>query len=583
MRQLVESRTDVTGIRVGMRWWLAATFVLIAASTAAIVATVSSRQVDEAVRSNSEDVAVGKTVSAAFVVERAIPQGDLADTVDAAAARRDLALFVFAPGRRLLTSEESHGIHWRSVPGGQAALAAALAGRRFVSTSSNSDATLVALPLRRTHTAAAVVAYAPQASAYASSLSIFHREVARAALWSILIAAAAGVLAAGLIARRLRRIGASAAAIEGGTLDAALRPGFPDEVGALAVTIDRMRRRLRTSFEQLSSERDRLARLLEQLQEGVVAVDENGAVQFANAAATSWLGRAALAPGELLPERWADVPLRRLVLSLFRIDAAVAEARAQTEDARTLSIVGIPAAGSDLAVIVIADITDRERRERSEREFVANASHELRTPVSAIVGAVEALRAGAKDVPADRDKFVDLIDRQATRLTRLTRSLLLLARAQTDEHGLPLEPVDVAPLLRRAAEVADHPEADIAIDCPTSLVALAQRDVVEQVVGNLVGNALRHSGGAPVRLRAHVANGAVAIEVSDEGPGIAQSAQRHIFDRFYSGEQGRRDGFGLGLAIVRDAVRALGGHVAVDSRPGAGTTIRVTLARPQGR
>jgi signal transduction histidine kinase len=349
------------------------------------------------------------------------------------------------------------------------------------------------------------------------------------------------------------------------------------------VTIDRMRRRLQTSFEQLSSERDRLARLLEQLQEGVVAVDDGGAVQFANAAATSWLGGAALAPGVLLPETWAGVPLRGLVRGLFRGDAVVAEARATTEDARTLSIVGVPASGSDLAVIVIADITDRERRERSEREFVANASHELRTPVSAIVGAVEALRSGAQDVPADRDRFVDLIDRQAGRLTRLTRSLLLLARAQTDEEGLPLEPVDVVPLLRHAAADSEHPGADIAVDCPPSLVALAQYDVLEQVVANLVGNALRHSGGAPVHLRARAENGTAAIEVADDGPGISQAAQRHIFDRFYSGGRGKRDGFGLGLAIVRDAVRALGGHVAVDSKPGAGTTVRVTLARPPER
>jgi two-component system phosphate regulon sensor histidine kinase PhoR len=566
-----------------MRWWLAAIFVLIAALTAVIVATVSSRQADHAVRSNAEDVAVGKTVSAGFVVERAIAQGDLADAVAAAATRRDMALFVFAPGRRLLTAEESRGIHWRSVPGGSAALTEALSGHRFVSTSTGSGATLVALPLRRTTTAAALVAFAPQASAYGVSLSIFHREVARAALWSGLIAAAAGVLAAALIARRLRRIGAAAAAIERGTLDTPLPPGFPDEVGALAVTIDRMRRRLRTSFVQLSSERDRLARLLEQLHEGVVAVDDSGAVQFANAAATSWLGRAALTPGEILPESWAGVPLRGLVQSLFRPDAVVAEARATTEDARTLSIAGIPASGSELAVIVIADITERERHERSEREFVANASHELRTPVSAIVSAVDALQAGAKDVPADRDMFVDLIDRQAARLTRLTRSLLLLARAQSDEDGLPLEPVDLAPVIRQVAEATGQPDAKVAIDCPPSLVALAQRDVVEQVIGNLVGNALRHSNGAPVRVRAKAGDGMVSIEVADDGPGISQAAQRHIFDRFYSGGQGKRDGFGLGLAIVRDAVRALGGRVVVDSRLGAGTTVTVTLAQPSRR
>jgi signal transduction histidine kinase/HAMP domain-containing protein len=571
----------VARIRIGMRWWLAATFVLIAALTAVLVATVSSRQADRAVRSNSEAVAVGKTVSAGFAVERAIVRGDLGTALPAAATRRNLALFVFRRDGRLLSPRQSYGIRWDAVPGGRTALAAALAERRFVQTSGGADATLAALPLRRTRIAAALVSFAPRPTAYGRSLAIFRREVGRAALWSIIAAAAIGALAAGLVARRLRRIGRAAAAIEQGRFDVPLRPGFGDEVGALALSIDRMRRQLRVSFQQVSGERDRLARLLAQLQEGVIAVDATGTIQFANARAASWLGRLSVAPGSTLPRKWGEVPLLALARGLFRADAVLAEARAVTEDGRAVSVAGVPAAGSELAVLVLVDITEQERRERSEREFVANASHELRTPVSAIVSAVEALQTGAKDVPEAREHFIDLIGRQATRLGRLTHSLLLLARAQSEEEPLRTEPVALEPLFAEVAASSERLDR-LTLDCSPGLVAFGQRDVVEQILANLVGNALEHSGRQPVRLSARHEGTATVLEVSDDGPGIPAAVQERIFERFYSGRNGRRGGFGLGLAIVRDAVRMLGGTIEIDSQPARGTRVRVALPAEPG-
>jgi signal transduction histidine kinase len=561
-----------------MRWWLAAAFVMIAALTAILVATVSSRQSDRAVRASSEDLAVGKTVSAAFAVEQAIEHGDLARSVAAAVARRDLALFVFASDGRLLSDPRSHGVLWRSVPEGRDALKAALRGRRFVHTAGDRGATVAALPLRRTEVAAAIVAYAPRPLAYGRSLAIFRREVFRGALWAIAAAAGVGVFAAALVARRLRRIAAAAAAIERGDFSAPLRPGFGDEVGALAVTIDRMRRRLQISFEQVSNERDRLARLLEQLHEGVIAVDDDGVVQFANVRATSWLGRSVLVPGRQIPELWAGIPLLHLARGLFRGDAVVAEARTVTHDERTVAVAGVPAGASDLAVLVLADITEQEHRERRERDFVASASHELRTPVSAIVTAVEALQSGAKEDPGDRDSFIGLIERQASRLGRLTRSLLLLARAQSQQEPLSIEIVALRPLFEDVVATTAETGDRIRIACAPDLVALVNRDVFEQVIANLLENALKHSERAPVSLRARLDGSSTVIEVTDEGPGISIAAQERVFERFYSGHDGRRGGFGLGLAIVRDAVRSLGGTIEIDSQPNRGTTMRVTVA-----
>jgi two-component system sensor histidine kinase VicK len=258
----------------------------------------------------------------------------------------------------------------------------------------------------------------------------------------------------------------------------------------------------------------------------------------------------------------------------------VTEARADAAGGRTISIVGVPAGASELAVVVLSDITEQERRERAEREFVTNASHELRTPVSAIVSAVEALQTGAKDSPTDRDAFVALIDRQATRLSRLIRSLLLLARAQSQQGGLQLEPVELLPLFEEIASSAETRDGEVSIqvDCAPGVAALAHTDVVEQVVANLLGNAVKHTSVGSVLLSARREGTDIVVEVTDNGAGMTVEAQQRMFDRFYSGHGGRRDGFGLGLAIVRDAVRALGGSVEIDSEAGRGTTARVILA-----
>ena len=559
-------------LRVGMRWWLAATFAVIAMLTAVLVAAVSSRQADRAVRANSEDIAVGKTVTASFVIERALAHGTLADALPLIAARRGLSLFVFDAQGRLLTPGASNGVEWRTLRGRGVMLREALAGHRAVR--STGGTTLAALPLRRTPSASALVAYAPRSAAYGAT-SIFRHEVVRAAGWAVLAAALAGLLAATLVARRLRRIGEAAAAIEHGDFDTPLNSRFGDEVGSLAQSIDRMRRRLRDAFDQLRADRDRLGRLLEQLHEGVVAVDSRLDVQFANTAAHRLLGPGVVSEGRPLPQAWSTVPLRDFASALFRRDAELSEARTAGDPDQTVAVVGVPAGSSRLALLVLTDITEVERRERAEREFVANASHELRTPVSAIAGAVEALEAGAKHSPAERDAFISLIGRQSERLHRLTKSLLLLARAQTGQQELELERVELRPLLADVVATAALGTA-VSLDCDADVVALTHRDMTEQVVLNLVGNALAHSGDG-VAVAAREERQSVVIEVADRGGGIPPDVRRRVFDRFYSGNRGRRDGFGLGLAIARDAVHALGGTIDIESSKD-GTVARVTLA-----
>jgi signal transduction histidine kinase len=566
-----------------MRWWLALAFAGIAALTAFAVAEVLTQRAQDVLADRAEDIATGGSVVAAREIAAALEEGDLARTVNVLAAGRRLSLFVFDQDGRLLTDEGSRGVRFGSDPLDAEALARARAGGRFVEHGSAGDRIVVGLPLRTPAASALVtVSFRKDLVAEAGALET---EILRAAALAVLAGALVGVFVAFLIAARLRRIAAAAAAIEAGSFETELRPGLRDEVGELAATIDRMRGRLRDSFTALESERDRLRTLFEQLQEGVVAVNPALEVVLANRAARQVFAGAPLVEGAPLPEPWAEVEVRPLAASLFEASASVSQARVAPDPERTYAIVGIPGGyGAELALLVIADVSARERRERAEREFVANAAHELRTPLAAIANAIEALQLGAKEEPGDRDRFLEVIDRQATRLGRLVRSLLALARTQTRQEPLQLGPVPLQPLFDEVAAELDLPESvTLEVSCPDSLAALGQRGLLEQVVGNLAANAAKHTERGRIVLSARPAGpDRVQIEVRDTGPGISPADQERIFDRFYQSRNGRSDGFGLGLAIVREAVRALGGVVEIDSVRDRGTAVRVTLAAAPG-
>jgi signal transduction histidine kinase/HAMP domain-containing protein len=558
-----------------MRWWLALAFALIALLTAVAVATVFNLRAENAFRERAEELTTGRAVAAANDVSDIQPDALEAELQDIARRRR-LALFAFDVYGRLLSSERSRGVTFGSTDLHDQALTEARLGDRFVGSTEDGRTIVVGLPVEPGVTSALVaVASRPDLVA---ELGILRDTILEAVLPAIVIGACVGLLVAYLLSVRLRRIANAAAEIERGSFDTALRPGFRDELGALAVTVDRMRKRLKQSFQSLESERDRLRLLLEQLQEGVIAVDGALNVAFANPAAARLVGP--LEQGELLPEPWSKPSLRRFATALFRPGARIAQARVALDDERSYALVGIPAGpGSELAVLVVSDISERERRERAEREFVANAAHELRTPIAVIASAVDVLEQGANAVPEDRDRFLGMIRHQTARLGRLVRVLLVLARAQTRQQALQLEPVTLCPLLTEIAAELDPPESvTVEVSCPDGTAVLAEPDLVAQVVANLARNAVKHTEHGKIVLAAGPSvDGSVVIEVRDTGTGIPAAEQERIFDRFYTGDE-TRAGFGLGLPIVREAVRALGGVVEIESEPGRGTTVRVTLA-----
>jgi signal transduction histidine kinase len=537
---------------IGVRWWLGIAFAVVAATSTAIVVSQFSDRSENAFRRHGEQLTL-----------------------------QDAQLGARAAHAKLVGLSERKNVTFRifrTVPGSASelerdAVAAALAGESFAKGDSDGGTYVAAVPY---HGGALVAVN--RLGDVAEAIDTVNGEALRAGVIAGVIGVVVGLLLAQLIALRLRRLSAAAEAIAHGDFETPLRYRFRDEFGTLAQNFDRMRRQLRRSFRRIEAERDRLRLLLERLHEGVLTIDQDLVVHFANTEARRLLG-GRLREGDALPEPWQGFGLREFAQGLFDERATVTQVHVTPDEQHAYGVVGIPSQPeTDWALLVVDDLTEQERRELAEREFVSNAAHELRTPLTTIIGAVEVLQAGAKEDPAERDRFLAHIERESGRLARLARAMLTLARAHSGQETPRVEAVELAPLLREVA-AGLHPHVGVVVDVEVTegLAVEANRDLLEQALRNLGENAAKHTARGSVVLRAYVAGNTVALEVEDSGPGISPEVQRHVFDRFYRGERDPH-GFGLGLAIVRESVRTLGGRIELDSSPGEGTVFRILLA-----
>jgi signal transduction histidine kinase len=561
-----------------MRWWLSVAFAAVAALTAVSAAVVFTQRAERALRDRATELAAGEAVASAPAIRSALGTTALSDVVREQARTRRLALFVVDPNHRLITAQRSRGTGFDDVSARDEALADALGGRRFLRAFDANQTIVVALPLQGGRLGA-ILAVGSR-SDLTAEISIVRDEIGVAAAIAVLVGAVAGLVVALLTTRRLRRIARTAKAIEGGDFGTQLQPRFGDELGDLEATVDVMRMQLKSSVEGLEDERDRLRKLFERLREGVIAVDADLNVTIVNRMAAEMLELHSLKDGDPLPDFEPDFRLRQFASRLFVPEVEPTESRFSLHGGRTFKLVGIPPPlRSGTGLLVFTDITERERREHAEREFVTNAAHELRTPLTALTSAVEALQAGAVDEPHARERLLDVIERQTGRLGRLSRALLVLARAQSHRESVALEPVELLPLLESVVDGLAPPSGvAVEIDCAQGLDALAQRDLLEQIVANLAGNAVKHVHEGRIGLSAQQVGPFVELAISDTGEGIEPADRELVFDRFYSRDRESGESFGLGLAIVREAVRALGGVVEIDSTLGVGTTVRVRLA-----
>jgi len=315
-------------------------------------------------------------------------------------------------------------------------------------------------------------------------------------------------------------------------------------------------------------------RALMRLPQGVVLVDSTLLVDYANPAAERLLGVAS--PGGPLPDPWPEFSLRDLAASLFGPEPPSGGTLVET-DHQFFWVEGVPPGTAETAIVIVDDVTERERARQSEREFVENAAHELRTPLAAIVSVMDVLDSGAKDIPETRDRFLKHIRVQSERLSRLATSLLVLARLQTGVEQPRLTVVPVLPLLEEIAGRLDPAEGvEVSVRGSELTGALADRDLLHRAVSNVAENSAKHTKTGEIVLEA-VPNGTtIQIEIRDTGPGMSEEEQERAFHRFYRSSNGT-DGFGLGLAIAEEAVLGLGGTIELESEPGSGTRVCVVV------
>ena len=237
-------------------------------------------------------------------------------------------------------------------------------------------------------------------------------------------------------------------------------------------------------------------------------------------------------------------------------------------------------------LLSLRDTTEERRAAATRRDFVANASHELRTPVAAIRGAAETLLAGALDDPKAAREFVEIVHRQAERLSRLTQDLLDLSRLESRQWRFEVAPVDLAALARTALELhgpaARKKELALASTVPPGLAAMGDVRALEQVVVNLVDNAVKYTIAGSVTVAAAARGEDVLVTVTDTGPGIEPHHLARLFERFYRVDPGRAreaGGTGLGLAIAKHLVQGMAGEITVESgAEGTRFTVRLPAA-----
>ena len=318
-----------------------------------------------------------------------------------------------------------------------------------------------------------------------------------------------------------------------------------------------------------------MRRLIDRLPIGVISVDRELCVEFANPAAHVLVG--GIRVGTPVPDRTPEYSLPTFVGHLFRARRPL-RLLVGASGGRVLEFDGVPGNGDESAVLLVQDVTAREGRGRADREFAANAAHELRTPIAAIVSTLDVLQSGAKDVPSDRDRFLGHIERETARLARLVEALLLLARIQTGQEQPALRVVDIAPLLDEiAADLEPREDVVVLVECEPSLDTLTDYDLLRQAVWNIAANAAEHTVAGEIRIAGRDLGQWAEVEVLDSGRGIASADQEQVFNRFFRGGRRSRTGFGLGLPIAQEIAGALGGTLILDSEPDRGTRVRVRV------
>jgi len=419
--------------------------------------------------------------------------------------------------------------------------------------------------------------------------------------WRILYGGVIAVLLAALvswwisrrISRPLENMKLGAERFARGELETRLQVSGSEETSSLADAMNRMAAELNDRIHTVLRQRNEIEAVLASMVEGVLAVDIDEKILRFNRAAAEMLGVSLKrGVGRPVQEVIRKVDLQRFIVMTLESQVPVEEDLVLhgVQD-RFLQAHGTRLLGSEGkqlgALIVLNDVTRLRRLENIRSDFVANVSHELKTPITAIKGFVETLLDGAIDQPDDARRFLGIVVRQAERLNAIIEDLLDLSRIEQESEldQVPLSDCNVGALLSSARQIclmrAQQDRVRVRIECPDNLVATVNAPLLEQAVTNLIDNAIKYSSaGSEVIVSAERLGSGLEIKVADEGCGIAEEHLSRLFERFYRVDKARsrkQGGTGLGLAIVKHIVQAHGGEVTVQSAPDKGSVFTLQI------
>ena len=393
------------------------------------------------------------------------------------------------------------------------------------------------------------------------------------------------------VAQSLRAVSAAAQRLAEGDFSARVPRLAGDELDAVGRGMNRMAEQIQRRVQELESQRNQAQAILESMVEGVAALDREERVLWLNTSAQRLFGvTPEQAAGKRLTELFRQPEIEALIKEvLSQRRPAVREVHTFPPQERSVRVQAAPCEGGamDAALVLVAqDVTEMRRLEGMRREFVANVSHELKTPLTSIKGLVETLLSGALEDAANNRRFVSLIDEDTTRLTRLIDDLLELSQIESKAVPLRLESVNVRELVESVMSRFRSQCSDRRVTCENTIASSApsvrgDAERLRQVFVNLLDNALKfNKPGGHIKITAKPRNAFLEVLIEDTGIGIPEADLPRIFERFYRVDKTRArelGGTGLGLAIVKHIVELHQGSVSVQSRLGQGTTFAVSL------
>ena len=425
-----------------------------------------------------------------------------------------------------------------------------------------------------------------------------HRVMLVGGLLALAVALGIGLFVSGRVTRPVVEMQSIARQLSEGNFAVRAPVHSPDEIGTLGRSLNVLAARLREKIQDLAQEQAKVTAILDGMVEGVIAVDGHDHILLMNERARAMFN---LGSGRLERKPFLEVIRNADLHDVFREGRAAGievagdgaavrrELRLSTPVERILQVHAVPlrlGPGETGVAMVLHDITALRQLEQVRTEFVANVSHELRTPLTAIQGYLETLLGGAMDDPAHARRFLDVVFRHTERLGRLLNDLTDLSNIELGRVSLQRGPVALGEVVDGTLDIirakADAGGVRLEARLPAELPAVqADRDRLAQILINLVDNAVKYTPrGGQVAVEAVAGEGLVEVAVVDTGVGIPPADLPRITERFYRVDRARSrelGGTGLGLAIVKHLVAAHGGTLVIESRPGEGTRVRVTL------